>query len=164
MSAPIAWAWDAEAEVMRPMRRFLERCRRELCDEQRYVLEPVDEAQSARDRAYHAELRDLWSNLPETLSERFTNPTDFRRWLLCECGYCDTSKLAFANAKSAVAALPFLQAGGALVGVTGAIVVVKQAWSQRIRGGMDRETRLKSYSDTLDLARSIIGANRSEAA
>jgi hypothetical protein len=139
------------------MRRFVAQADRELVVGQRYIMEAVDEEQSARDRAYHASIRDAWVNLPESMAEQFSNATDFRRWLLVECGFCDVAKLAFASSKAANAALPFLQSGGAQLAVVGSVVVVKRPWSQKLRGGMDKETRRRSYRETQDLASSLIG-------
>lgn len=157
MSAPALWQWDGEA--LHPLPRFQAQCDRELVVGARYLMEPIDEVQSARDRAYFAAIREAWSNLPEGLAEQFPSPNDFRRHLLVACGFCTTKRLRFASAQAAMEALPVFAGLAALVEVQGAVVVVKTPMSQKLRGGMEKADRLRSYQETQDLAAAMIGVS-----
>ena len=162
MTHAMAFEWDGE--VARPLRRFEAQAARELVIGEVYLFEPVEEAQSARDRAYHAAIREAWTNLPEHIAEEFPNPTDFRKYLLVKAGFCTTTRLPFASARAAIDALPLLRYDGAVVQVAGAVVTVRRPMSQKLRGGMSKEERHRSYQETQDLAASMIGVSQNDLA
>lgn len=124
-----------------------------------YVMEAVEERQAARDKAYHAEMRDAWANLPEHLAERFPNPTDFRRYCLAQCGFAHVSRMAMKTTKDALAALSVMAGLGIMASLDGAVLVIVKPMSQKISGPdkMEKEERLRSYRMTLDYAASLIG-------
>ena len=155
MSA-MSWFWDGDA--MRPARRFVAKARETFKLDERYVLEAVEEEQSARDMAYHAYIREAWAQLPEQLSAQFPSPTDFRRHLLIACGFATTRRLQFASVQAAQEAIGVLGSLAAEIEVRGAVVTVKTPMSQKLRGGMPKAERLRSYQETQDLAAALIGA------
>ena len=154
MSA-MSWFWDGEA--MRPARRFVDKARELYVIDDRYVFEAVEEAQSDRDKAYHAFIREAWTQLPEDLGSQFPSPTDFRRHLLIACGFATTKRLMFASVVAAQDAIGILGSLAAEVEVKGAVVIVKTPMSQKLRGGMPKEERMRSYQETQDLAASLVG-------
>lgn len=167
MSAPIAFTWTDEG-TFRPLRRFEAQADREFCVGERYLLEPVDERQSARDRAFHAELRDLWTTLPEEYDGRWPTYDEFRGWCLVQCRYATVKPCPCGTPTNAqnVAALfmTMKRKGFAIVNVEGSVVQVIQPLSQALRGGdMTKEQRHESYRDVIDFARGLVGLQQEAA-
>ena len=164
MSAPpiISAQWDGE--VLRPLRRHARACDDTLTVGEVYRIEVVDEAQSARDRQFHAALREAWLNLPEAIAEEFPSVESFRHYLLVKCGYCTTVRLPFASERAARESLPLLQTEGAILHVERAVVTVIRPMSQKLRGGMPKEQRLQSYRDVADMAAGMVGVTPAQIA
>lgn len=156
MSTPIPVEYDGES--FRPARRFQNYCDSQFVVGERYVIEVIDEAQSGRDRAYHASLREAWKNLPEEFDGQFPHPDDFRAYCLIKCGFCTIARIACASPKAASEALPTIRPEGfCITHVEGAIITVIKPLSQKMRVGMTKEDRLKSYADTLTYAAELVG-------
>lgn len=153
--------WDGEA--FRPARRFENYCDSQFVVGERYSIEVIDQVQAGRDKAYHASLREAWKNLPDQFDGQFPHPDDFRAYCLIKCGFCTISRIACASPKAASEALPTIQPEGfCITHVEGAVITVIKPLSQKMRGGMSKEDRLRSYTETLNFAAGLVGVKSEE--
>lgn len=146
--------------------RQQKRCDAEFVVGKIYPLEELDELPTGRDRAYHAEMRNLWLNLPHEYDGQFPSYDAFRHWCLIRCGFSSITRLPCPSEKFAQQLLPhIIPSDGGIVHLEGAVIVIAKPLSQKIserRGGMPKEQRLNSYNETLDYARSLVGVSVDE--
>lgn len=158
-TSPIYCQYMGEGEF-KVARRFAKRCDEQYVIGETYCMDPIDEAQAGRDRFYHAALREIWLNLPEQYDGQFPHCDDFRKWCLIHCGFATKARIPCGSVKTAQALLPHITPNEfAIIELEGAIIVITKAKSQKMRGGMDKAERQRSYDETLAFAQSLIGVD-----
>lgn len=159
----IYWEWDAEACVMRPLPRFLERAKKQFADKGFYRLEVHESRTSGAHNHYFASLNAAWKNLPENIQSRFPTMEHLRKWLLIKCGYYATAAVTCASVRDANALIAQVKGYDphAVIIVQGTVVVIHTAQSQS-HASMDKSTFQKSKRAVLDEAAALIGVTTDE--
>lgn len=158
MSDQILCEWDGESFA--PLQRHAKHCDATFTIGERYFIEPIAPRNMAAHRAYFAQLRDAWVNLPESIAEQFPSPDHLRARSLIDAGYC-TERLIDAGSKAAaerVAAYVRSAKDFSHVITRGPIVVIREPESQSVRAmGADRFKA--SMQAVLDIVAGMIGVS-----
>jgi hypothetical protein len=165
--------------AMVPLPRYGNVAKRQFEDGESYPLEIVEERSMASHNAYFAAINDGYHNLRENifyltnrdgsfkLDEqdqkivRWPSATHLRKWLLCECGYCDTDEFEYDTPRDAAQAARWIRINSefAQIKVSGTRVTVKRPHSQSM-AAMKKKKFQASKDDTLELLESMIGVRR----
>ena len=160
MSSVIAFKWDAEREVMEPLPRFREECRKTFENQHIYRMEEIQARSEASHRAFFASLNEAWANLPDELAQEFTTAESLRKYALIKSGHCNQHTFSCATRAEALRLSAFLKPLDefGVIRVNGATVTRYVAHSQSYRA-MDKETFRKSFDDVLRIVAEMIGTS-----
>lgn len=155
MSAPLHYRWTGQA--MTPTRP--EKAMREFEVGRVYALVQHEEISAVSRSHQHAELRDLWKNLPETISHLYPSPQHLRKRALVEGGFydeeivdCGTPEVA-----ASVGALTRRHDDFAVIFVRDHLVIVRTAKSQ---AKMNRKEFQASKEAVLEICREMVGVSK----
>lgn len=162
MTSPLACRYNGDGFDVLP--RFRKQADEQYVVGQVYILDPIDEHQSGRDKAFHASFREIWKNLPENSPYAKLKCDDFRRFCLIKTDFYVETIVTMQTEKDAKSIVPVMQDCGefCIVNVTDAVVTRWKAKSQKIRGPMDKEERKESYRAVLDFASALIKSTPEE--
>lgn len=155
-TASIMWRWSAEDRAMRPLTNrpldFEDGCT--------YRLTPEEDRNWQRHKAYFAQLRDLWHNLPEGASTELwaQSPEHLRKWALISTGHNTTTVHDCASKAEAQRTARIIRAEAdefTVVIARGNQVVVYRAKSQDAR--MKKDDFDQSADDVLRFIGELIG-------
>lgn len=155
----IVFQWDAEASVMRPLKRFHNYCNATFVDEEFYRMTVVEERSMRSHRHYFATMHDAWLNLPDDEAINFANDEDFRKHCLIMCGYRHERKFVASSPLEARKIAAFLrQPRGeyAVISVSGNVVLEWTAMSQSLKA-MPGKTFQESKTACLEFAADLLG-------
>jgi hypothetical protein len=154
---PLPLRYEGDGQFSTPP-GFRKRADREYVIGEAYRMEPIEERLAARHRAYFAQLKDCFDNLPEEHAEQFPTSEALRNYALIRTGYRDEQTHVCASAAEAArtAILARALAPMSVVVVKGSIVTIWSAKSQAFRA-MDKETFNASADAVLAYAASLIG-------
>lgn len=163
MNAPLIFTWDGE--VMRPAGAgWARRADKAFVVGERYSLvEEADRSQATHNH-FFASLHDLWSNLPESMTEDFGNFEGFRKRGLIAKGYCTVADTVFSCEADAVKAAAIATGSDpyCVVDVRGQVVRIYRAESQS-RRAMGAKRFAESKSAVLQWAADLVGVDASQA-
>lgn len=160
----VIWRWDGEAmhpstprQLMIANAGFVVGCK--------YALAEYSERSARSHRFYFATIRELWLNMPESLSPQYPNPEVLRKHALIRCGYANKEQLVCRSNADAMRVAAFLKPADeyAIIEVNGAVVTRWTAQSQNMRA-MDRATFQESKSAVLDWIADQVGVTAQDAA
>ena len=125
-----------------------------------YRLEPREERSSNSHRHYFSCINEAWSNLPETLAERFPTAEHLRKYTLIKAGYFDARTIVAASTAEAQRIAAFVRPLDEFAVVTAreATVAVYTARSQSVRA-MGAKEFAASKNAVLDELASMIGTD-----
>lgn len=124
-----------------------------------YLMDVVEQRSRASHDHYFATVADLWANLPEGVD--FATPEHLRKFALIKSGWHDSRSIGCASKAEAQRVAAFVKPMDdfAIVTVTGALVTVYTAKSQKIRL-MGKADFQKSKDDVLGVIAAMIGVDR----
>lgn len=167
---PLPFQWNAAGGVMVLNLHYRKIANRQYVDGETYMLEPVAQhASSAAERAFHAQLREVFQSLPEE-ETRFPSILHLRKWLLVHVGYCDQATYVLKTKDDAMtlalAARKLDEFSVITVGspdpATGE-TPVKIFTAKSQKRGVVKPDEAKEVRDTaLNLAATLIGSTRGE--
>lgn len=162
---PIVARWTGEEFT--PLGRSRKDCDAELVVGQIYKLERVEERSEASHRHYFAAVAEVWSNLPEDLSERFPNSKIFRKFCLIKTGYCTQQQHVAKTRAEAERLRAFMSSvligddHYAIITLEGTVVTVWKAESQSYKE-MGKKRFTESKQAVLDYCASLVGVAKTE--
>lgn len=178
-SQPINFVWRRIGDgvlAMVPAESYRRVAARQFGEEgTEHTLVPCEDRNMRFHAACFAELGELYDNLPETVWYvtdadgrfvledgeriiRFPSHEHFRKWLLCDTGWCTTSEHEYANERAAKAGAKWLRADDpyARIRRSGSVVTVRKAVSQSL-ADMSKADFEASMDAILSRARSYVG-------
>lgn len=154
--------WDGTGFI--PARRHEKACAAELVIGASYVIESRKPASEKARRFFHAQLADLWRNLPEEMAERWPSVEAFRKAGLIACGYCHkTEAVCATNQQAQALAASYARLDDyVVVEIRDRVICVWTARSQR-RSAMGSDERKAANGAVLDWAAAQVGVSVSGA-
>lgn len=160
-----------DGEAFRPLDKFMPEVRRTYATGSLVVIDADYPENMAANRAYHAEIRALWQNLPETLDVHYPRPDHLRKRALIKTGYYTANSVALKTAEEArvVAGIMKPLDEFSVVIVRDNVIRIFRPRSQRLRHNdedavkMDADELRQSRKDVLEFCRKIVGVNAAEA-
>ncbi len=154
---PIRFDWDGE--VMRPANAYwAKKCDALFVIGQHYELEQHLERSTASHRAYFAEIKSAWENLPEDIAHQFPSAEALRKYALVKSGHCNQNTFVCETKSQAQKLAAFLRPMDefGMIDVRGTVVTRYVPHSQSYRE-MDKERFRKSRDDVLRVIGEILG-------
>jgi hypothetical protein len=154
---PIVYTWDGEHMV--PLRRLAKLCDEQFVVGERYRLEEGEQERSLKSHGhYFVVLAEYYRQLPEEFEAHFPTFEHFRKKLLIRAGFCDERSIVCSSEDQALAVAALVKAHDdyAIVGISGLVITVYTAKSQRMRA-MGNRAFQESKTAVLDLAADMIG-------
>lgn len=148
--------WNGE--TLEPLRRYTHECNRDFVVGEVYEVEVVEPRRANYERAYFAQLKDAFVNLPEAYEGRWANPDEFRKYLLVKTGWCTEKRFVLPSAKIAQQVLAAFLGGDdtSIYELTGNVITKWTPRSQK-RSAMNKQDFEQSSRAVLDAAAEIIG-------
>jgi hypothetical protein len=133
MADSILCEWDGEA--FRPLPRHAKSCNARFVVGERYMVEPEAPHNMLERRAYFAQIREGWLNLPESIAAEFPTPDHLRKHALVKTGYADEKTIVCRTNRDAVMAAAFIEAldGFAIIEVRGNVLKAWKPQSQSVK-------------------------------
>jgi hypothetical protein len=157
MTSPIRFTWNGDAMVPHNVERMT------YVIGQKYWLEEVSERSWASHSHQFAWLREAWLNLPEAIAPRFPSPEHLRKAALIATGWRNERIIETDSPKTARAVAAYAKSADAFahVRISGNVVVVRTARSQRMRGegAMSKHEFQESKDATLEWISTLIGVD-----
>lgn len=128
-----------------------------------YELAPVEQRSMGRHRAYFAQVREVWRNLPDEMLKRWPSETKLRKHALIRSGYCTSSSFICRSHAEALRFAAFLAPidDYTIVEAEGTTVFRYVAESQSVRN-MGKNRFNASVDAVLDWIPKLIGVDRAE--
>lgn len=144
--------------AMVPLPQVRKACDRRFGRDGTHLLAPINERSLAQHNHYFAALHGYYTNLPETISARWTSEEHFRKWCLVECGWFTEKEFDMESDKHAKRLAAFIRPEDIYAHITtrGKTVIVRRARSQAF-DAMDKEEFTASSKAVLELAESFVG-------
>ena len=159
--------WDGDA--LKPTARFRDAANRFFVVGLVYTVDADEPHSDAGRRAFFAELRSLWNNLPENLDSDYPTPEHLRKRALIKCGYYTSNSVVLKTDDEArvVAGIMKPLDEFSVVVVRGNVVTVYRAKSTKQRNvdghGMTKEEWDQAKKDVLAMLHALVGVAASEA-
>jgi hypothetical protein len=159
MTEPILAEWTDEG-TFKPLGRHAKACDARFTIGERYFIDPEAPRNMATHRAYFAQIKDGWLNLPEAIAADHPSPEHLRKFALVQCGYADEKTILCRTNKDAVMAAAFIGAmdGFAIVDVRGNVLKAWKPRSQSVKA-MGADEFKRSKSAVLDFISGMIGVS-----
>lgn len=170
----------ARRPAMVPLKRYANVCARQFHEGEELPLVPLEARSRASHNAFFAQLNEGFDSLPDSLhavADRLGIKTlppgglvdseHFRKWALCELGWCDVDDFSFDSDKDAVTFARYCRRKDdendtyTMILVRGNRVTVKTPKSQSA-ASMSKEPFEASKKAVLDLLESMLGVTRAE--
>lgn len=154
-----------------PLDKFQPDCRRFFVHDGIYVVEADRPEHIAANKAYHAEIRTLWSNLPETLDVHYPKPEHLRKRALIKTGYYTANYVTLETEEEARVVQSIMKPLDefSVVIRRNNVVRVYRPRSQRLRREEDDAVRMdadelkQSRKDVLDFCRALVSVSAADA-
>lgn len=130
---------------------------------EQYYIEPKLGRSELSHRHFFALINDMWSNLPERLSESYPTPDHLRKYALIRTGFYDSHQLVCSSIKEANKIAAFIRPVDeySIVSVDGKIVTRFVAKSQSYKA-MGKSDFQRSKQAVMDFLSELIGAERQQ--
>lgn len=130
---------------------------------QTYPLEVREDRSAASHNHFFAAVNEAWTNLPETIAERFPSSEHLRKWALVRAGFRDERSIVCASKAEAKRVAAFIKPidDYAVVLARDAVVIVLTAKSQSMKA-MGKRDFQRSKDAVLDIVAELIGTSANE--
>jgi len=159
----LRFVWS-EDDSFRPASPFWHRLAQENLEHGKayYLKEDVWRSDKSH-RHYHACIRELWKNLPDTLAAKYPSDTHLRKHALIVMGYYNERQFACESRLQAHKLVEFLKSHDEtrLFSLNDNIVIERSAKSQKVRS-MDKDEFQKSKNDVIEYLCQLTGVDPEE--
>lgn len=151
--------WDGEA--FRPIdRNWAGRADKALVVGQRYFITEVAQRSKTSHDHFFAQVADVFANLPEHLTERFSDPDHLRAYALIKTGYFSERVYVASSKAEAQRHAAYVRSGEkfCVITISDSIVVERYALSQSY-AAMGKKRFQESKGKVLDFLADLIGVS-----